>query len=250
MLLRKYADNAMTQNQRSAYQQATTTPAASASTSARPNWLTTEFKNLGTNMASVWNSKNRPAVGDWLQKTWRESPVLTSAAAGLGLAGTGYAVQRVLQAGAPRAFQQYQAPQPAQQSSILPWLGIGGLAAGGMYLWNRYGDRVKNIYNKAMVLDKISPDLEVLGDLAHSAQGNKAKLLWNYFNMPDAQKQRISNAITGLEQLRSGAPASAVTASAVDSGSAPAIKGAAVAPTAAATGIRPVSAREAMQRLQ
>lgn len=213
MFLQKQSADAATPNQQRAHQVATASPATGNQSSGAPNWMKTEFNNLGNNLAAGWNMWQNSPTSNWLSKTFKESPVLTAAGLGLGVAGTGYAVQRMMRAAQPypqmsRAFQQYQQPQFMQQQqsqgmgSILPWLGVAGLVGGGAYLWNRYGDRLKTMYNQAKTLSEISPDLEVVGDLAHKANGSKLRLLWEYMKMPAEKRAQISNAMSGLERLR------------------------------------------------
>lgn len=213
MFLQKQSADAVTPNQQRAHQVATASPATGNQSSGAPNWMKTEFNNLGNNLAAGWNMWQNSPTSNWLSKTFKESPVLTAAGLGLGVAGTGYAVQRMMRAAQPypqmsRAFQQYQQPQFMQQQqsqgmgSILPWLGVAGLVGGGAYLWNRYGDRLKTMYNQAKTLSEISPDLEVVGDLAHKANGSKLRLLWEYMKMPAEKRAQISNAMSGLERLR------------------------------------------------
>lgn len=213
MFLQKQSADAATPNQQRAHQVATASPATGKQSSGAPNWMKTEFNNLGNNLVAGWNMWQNSPTSNWLSKTFKESPVLTAAGLGLGVAGTGYAVQRMMRAAQPypqmsRAFQQYQQPQFMQQQqsqgmgSILPWLGVAGLVGGGAYLWNRYGDRLKTMYNQAKTLSEISPDLEVVGDLAHKANGSKLRLLWEYMKMPAEKRAQISNAMSGLERLR------------------------------------------------
>ena len=213
MFLQKQSADEATPNQQRAHQVATSSPATGKQSSGAPNWMKTEFNNLGNNLAAGWNMWQKSPASNWLSKTFKESPALTAAGLGLGIAGTGYAVQRMMRAAQPypqtnRAFQQYQQPQFMQQQrsqgmgSILPWLGVAGLVGGGAYLWNRYGDRLKTMYNQAKTLSEISPDLEVVGDLAHKANGSKLRLLWEYMKMPAEKRAQISNAMSGLERLR------------------------------------------------
>ena len=213
MFLQKQSADEETPNQQRAHQVATASPATGKQSSGAPNWMKTEFNKLGNNLAAGWNMWQNSPTSNWLSKTFKESPVLTAAGLGLGIAGTGYAVQRMMRAAQPypqmsRAFQQYQQPQFMQQQqsqgmgSILPWLGVAGLVGGGAYLWNRYGDRLKTMYNQAKTLSEISPDLEVVGDLAHKANGSKLRLLWEYMKMPAEKRAQISNAMNGLERLR------------------------------------------------
>lgn len=213
MFLQKQSADAATPNQQRAHQVATASPATGRQSSGAPNWMKTEFNNLDNNLAAGWSMWQNSPTSNWLSKTFKESPVLTAAGLGLGIAGTGYAVQRMMRAAQPypqmsRAFQQYQQPQFMQQQqsqgmgSILPWLGVAGLVGGGAYLWNRYGDRLKTMYNQAKTLSEIFPDLEVVGDLAHKANGSKLRLLWEYMKMPAEKRAQISNAMSGLERLR------------------------------------------------
>lgn len=210
--MQKRAENAMTPNQRAGYQNATSSHAAGTRADSGSSWLKTEFNNLGNNMAQGWNAWKQSPTGSWMSKTFQESPALTSAALGLGLAGTGYAVQRVLRAGQQypqqRSFQQYPQPQMQQsEPSIMPWLGLAGLVGGGAYIWNQYGDKIKTMFNQAKTLSAISPDLKVLGDLSTKANGNKLKLLWEYWKLPAEQKQQIANALEGMKQLNPDAAA-------------------------------------------